>query len=103
MHSEVKVVFGAEQVFRFNLDEVQPLPNEAARAWLDEQFVELGCEPIRPTGKVLSAEKVLVVAQAAGPRLLSDAGWGLQFARAASATLGKPMMRVDVAAMAVTF
>ena len=103
MHSEVKVVFDAGQEFRIDLNEVQPLPNEAARAWLDQQFVELDCEPLRATGKVLVADKVLVVAQAAGPKLFSDEAWRAQFARAASTALGKPVMRVDVAAMAITY
>ena len=45
----------------------QPLDHEAARRWLDEQFLAFDCEPLRPTGKVLTADKVLALASAAGP------------------------------------
>mgnify|MGYP001400382115 CR=1 FL=1 len=53
--------------------------------------------------QALLAEKVLVVAQAAGLARLSDPQWGQAFAKAASAALSKPVVRVDVQAMAVTF
>jgi hypothetical protein len=33
------------QELRFDLDEVQPMPHDVARWWLDEQFTRLGCEP----------------------------------------------------------
>jgi len=46
---------------------------------------------------------VLTVAQAAGATLLADREWSSQFARAAVAALTRPVVRVDVAAMAVTF
>jgi hypothetical protein len=42
------------------------MPNEDARRWLDEQFVANECEPLRASGKVLTADKVLALAQAAG-------------------------------------
>ena len=52
---------------------------------------------------MLLADRVLVVAQAAGLARLSDPQWGQAFAKAASAALSKPVVRVDVQAMAVTF
>jgi len=66
MHSEVSVALSPQQEFRFDLEGQEPLSNEAARRWLDEQFTQLECEPLRASGKVLLADKVLVVAQAAG-------------------------------------
>ncbi len=103
MRSEVTVLLEAGQEFRFDLDEVQPMPHEVARRWLDEQFTRLDCEPLRASGKVLTADKVLTVAQAAGAALLSDPQWSGEFARAASAALAKPVVRVDVPAMAISF
>lgn len=88
---------------RFDLASAPAMPPDEARRWLDEQFTQLGCEPLRATGKLLTADKVLVVAQAAGATLFADAAWGQAFAAAASAALGKPAVRVDVPAMAVTF
>lgn len=103
MRSEVSVHLGAGQEFRFDLEEVQPMPHDVARWWLDDQFTRLGCEPLRASGKVLIADKVLTVAQAAGAALLSDPKWSSEFARAAHAALAKPVVRVDVPAMAVSY
>ena len=79
------------------------MPHDVARGWLDGQFTRLGCEPLRPTGKVLIADKVLCVAQAAGGALFGDSKWAGEFARAASAALAKPVVHVDVPAMAITY
>ena len=63
----------------------------------------MGCEPLRPTGKLLTADKVVVVAQAAGPDKFADAKWAMEFARAASSALGKPMVHIDVAALSISY
>jgi hypothetical protein len=70
---------------------------------VDAQFTAMECEPLRASGKVLLADKVLLVAQAAGPRRLDDADWRTAYARATHAILVKPMITIDVAAMAVTY
>jgi hypothetical protein len=103
MRSEVSVTFKDAAPLRIDLDKAEPMTPEAARAWLDEQFTEMGCEPLRPTGKVLTADKVFVVAQAAGPSRFADAQWAHQFARSASAALGKPVVHVDVPESSVGF
>ena len=103
MHSEVSVSWGEAAIYRFDLEEQPPMTHEAARAWLDEQFVALDCEPLRPTGKLLLADKVMVVARDAGPQRLSDPEWGSTFARAAAATLGKPIIHMDLASMTLAF
>ena len=103
MQSQVSVTLAPGQEFRFDLEGAEPMTNEAARRWLDEQFTSLDCEPLRASGKVLLADKVLTVAHAAGAALLGDPAWSRDFARAASAALARPVVRVDVPAMAVTF
>ncbi|MEO8021166.1 hypothetical protein [Polaromonas sp.] len=103
MRSEVTVTFKNSPPLRVDLNEVQPMPHDAARAWLDEQFTRMDCEPLRPTGKLLMADKVLVVAQAAGPAQFADAAWAQAFARAASASLAKPVIHIDVQAMAISY
>jgi hypothetical protein len=103
MRSEVSVSFGEGSPFRFDLEEVQPMPHDAARQWLDEQFTRLGCEPLRPTGKLLLADRVVCVAQAAGAKSFADPAWSGAFARAASAALAKPVVRVDVPSMTVSY
>ena len=52
---------------------------------------------------MLTADKILVVTQAAGPTLFGDAKWAAEYVAAVSAALGKPMIRVDVPAMAITY
>ena len=53
------------------------------------------CVPLRPTGKLLTADKVLCVAQAGQDRF-RDPAWAQAFAQAASAALGRPVVTVDV-------
>ena len=103
MHREVSVTLSLQQQYRFDLEGQAPMANDEGRQWLDAQFVALGCEPLRASGKVLLADKVLTIARAAGARLLSDPQWSQAFARAASAALAKPVVRVDVPAMAVSY
>lgn len=103
MRSEVSVTFKGSAPFRISLDDVQPMSSEAARAWLDLQFMEMDCEPLRPTGKLLTADKVVVVAQAAGSVKFVDASWAHDFARAANAALAKPMIHVDVTTLSISY
>ena len=79
-------------------------PVEQARRWLDERAVELECEPLRASGKLRLADKVLAVAAALGrERLDGDEALRLDYARAVTAALGRPLVRVDVDAAAVTY
>ena len=103
MRSEVRVTFKNSPPVRVDLQEVQPMPHEVARQWLDDQFTQMGCEPLRPTGKLLLADKVVVVAQAGGPAKFADPQWAQAFARAASASLAKPVVHIDVAALSISY
>ena len=103
MRSEIRVVAENGQEFRFDLEHATPMSNQQGRDWLDAEFIRMECEPLRPTGKLLLADKVVVVARAAGAGLLADAGWGPQFAQAAAAALSKPAALIDVPAMSVSF
>ena len=103
MRSEVSITFEGTAPVRIDLNEVQPMPNDVARWWLDDQFTQMGCEPLRPTGKLLTADKVLVVAQAAGPNKFAETKFSQEFARAASAALGKPVVHIDVASLSISY
>jgi hypothetical protein len=103
MRSEVSVSFKDSPPVRLDLNEVQPMPHDVARGWLDDQFTQMGCEPLRPTGKLLTADKVVVVAQAAGPAKFAEAKWAQEFARATSAALAKPVVHIDVAALTISY
>jgi hypothetical protein len=106
MRSQVTVSWGDSASYPFDLEEVQPMPHDLARAWLDEQFTTLGCDPIRPTGKVLTADKILRVAEAAGEAHFRDVfhrNWAMAFARATSAALSKPVVSIDVPKQTLTY
>jgi hypothetical protein len=106
MRSQVKVTWSESSTYLIDLEEVQPMPHEQARVWLDQQFTELECDPIRLSGKVLTADKVLLVAQAAGQSRFSQPqhqAWAITYARAISAALAKPVVTVDLSSMAVSY
>lgn len=95
MASRVIVVFGQEPDFEYLVE--QPSVSAQAREWLDQQYLALGAEPPRPSGKVLIADKILGVAAAAGPeRFSSDPDWAQEFAAAAAGALDRDLVRVDV-------
>lgn len=103
MIREVIVQLDAERQFRAHVDRLPPMGNDEARRWLDMQFTEFDCQPLRPSGKVLLADKVLVIARDAGPRYLGDEDWFHTYARAAAAVLQRPVIKVDVPGMAVSY
>ena len=103
MQHEVIINLAAGQELRIDLTHVPAMANEDGRRWLDEQFTALECEPLRPSGKVLLADKVLVVARAGQRQLQGDAVWRETFGRAAAAVLQRPLIRVDVPGLAVSF
>lgn len=103
MRNEVTVTFQDSPPVRIDLKGVPPMPNDVARQWLEEQFTRMDCEPLRPTGKLLMADRVVVVAQAGGPAKFADANWAHEFARAASAALGRPLVHVDVASLSISY
>jgi hypothetical protein len=86
-----------------DLNKAQPMPQDAARAWLDQQFTALDCDPLRPTGKVLSVDKVVVVAEAAGAAKFADEAWAHEFARATIASLGRPVVHIDVPSLSISY
>jgi hypothetical protein len=86
-----------------DLAELVPMAADVGRWWLDDHFVRFGCEPLRPTGKVLTADKVLAVAAAAGAARFADPLWARDYARAVAAALGKPSVVVDVSALSVNY
>ena len=103
MQSEVSVRLADDQEFRFDLTSAEPMAHEAGRRWLDDQFTALDCEPLRASGKVLLADKVLTVARAAGPVLLADPDWFQKFARATHGALAKAIVRIDLPSMAISY
>lgn len=103
MHSLVTVIFKDQAPITVELNSEQAMARDDAREWLDVQFVALECEPLRATGKLLMADRVVVVAQAAGPAKFAESEWAHTFARATSAVLGKPVITVDADSLMITY
>ncbi len=105
MRQVVIVQFVPDRPQEIDLHADEPaLPADQARRWLDEQFVANECEPLRPSGKVLTADKVMALATAVGAaRFETDTAWAHAFARAVIAALGRPLVKVDVAGGAISF
>lgn len=103
IRSEVSVVFKGHAPIRVDLNEIQPMPPDVARWWLDVQFTRMACEPLRPTGKLLTADKVVIVAQAAGFTRSTEVEWSQEFARATVSALGKPLVYVDVDSLSISY
>jgi len=105
MRQEVIVSFNPQQCYTLLLPAASAdLAADQARRWLDDEFVANDCEPLRASGKVLIADKVLVLAGTVGPaRFASDAAWAAAFAHATLAALGRPLVRVDVEAGAISY
>ncbi len=101
MHSTVTLVWNASQEQTFNVD--TSLAPDQARAWLDEQFLAFECEPLRASGKVLVADKLLAIADAAGPTQFADAAWAQHYAEAAAAATARPSVRVDVSMRTLSY
>lgn len=103
MRNHIVVVLEKGTELEFLADDSALMPSDEARAWLDRQFTALDCEPLRASGKVLTADKVLVVTQAAGPTFFADEAWVREYVRAVQGALRRPFVRVDVPAMAITY
>lgn len=99
MRHDVTVAFGNDGEVQITLPGDGTLGNpEDGRRWLDAQFVANDCEPLRASGKVLTADKLLAIAMTVGKaRFENDASFRLGYARAATAALARPSVRVDTA------
>ena len=104
MQKAVTVAFGHEQDVVIHVHEADVMGFDKARKWLDEQFIANECEPLRQSGKVLTADKVLSLATTVGlQRFEQDEAFRNAFGIAVISALGKPVVKVDVEASAVTY
>jgi hypothetical protein len=104
MRQEVSVRFAHGREFVLPVTSADAMRPDDARRWLDEQFVANECEPLRASGKVLTADKLLALADTVGPaRFESDPAWAADYARATLAALDRATVEVDVESGAVTF
>jgi hypothetical protein len=104
MRATVSIVFGPDAELLVHVPASAPEWSlDQARRWLDEKFIAFDCEPVRASGKVLTADKLLAVAAAIGARTFeSDPTLREAYAQAAVAALGRAVVRVDVGASTVS-
>lgn len=104
MRPKLTLVFeGTEISVDLPADTPTMAPDDARR-WLDEQFIANDCEPLRVSGKVLTADKLLAIANALGAQgFQQDEALKLAYARAAIGALARPSVRIDVPALSVTY
>ena len=103
MQSELIVKFSPTQEFIIPLESVPDMDAQEARSWLDQEFVRLDCEPIRSSGKVLNADKVVCIAQSAGPSGFENQEWATHFASAAKTALAKQIISIDAENTMISF
>lgn len=104
MTSRVSVKFGEDRQFELELHDrdLAGSTPESARRWLEQQFVDLGCEPTNPTGKTLVVDKILGVARAMGdgPFARND-GSAREFARNVLLAIERGAVSIDIPALSV--
>ena len=104
MRREVIVSFGPGSEVEIPVPATGLQASDEARRWLDEQFVANECEPLRASGKVLTADKVLALARGVGIETFEkDPAFRDAFAAAVVAALGNSLVRIDADTGSVTF
>jgi hypothetical protein len=97
----LKLIWGPDQ--EQTITALSTPPRDEARTWLDEQYIAFDCAPTRASGKVLVADKLLVVAEAAGERQFADAAWATQFAAVAAAMTSRDLVTIDLPGRSVGY
>lgn len=105
MRCEITFIFNTRDTVDSIVDvEQDDMALHAARKWMDDTWEKMGCEPIRPSGKVLLLDKILGIAEAYGHDVLSrDVGARETFARHIAHALGKPHVTVDLPGLRIGY
>lgn len=105
MQGHVIIVFDAHRSLELAVETpVDPALSQAARAWFEESWESLGCEPLRVSGKVLLLDKILGVADSLGyGKLSSKADLAEEFASHTVQALEKPRVTVDLPGLSIIY
>ena len=98
MNAQVSIRFGPNLTIEISVPFASDATAQArAREWLERTYDQFGCEPVRPTGKVILLDRILGIADAAGERHFQrDAEWGMLYAQAVSSALERTAVQVNV-------
>lgn len=74
MQGHVSIIFSSteRQDYEFFVHDNSDTAQEDARSWFGDKWVELECEPIRQSGKVLLLDRILSVVDALGRHWFED-------------------------------
>lgn len=105
MRCDITIVFDPRRSLDLSANvELSPQRQAQARDWFDGAWETLGCEPLRPSGKVLLLDKVLGVADALGYDTLStDEKEAGEFAENLALALERPRITVDLPGLTVGY
>lgn len=104
MKATVRISYGPTEVICHLPEGSAAQPLEDARRWLDEKFIAYECEPLRALGKVLTRDKLIVLAEAIGVQgFEADDALRADFARAAATALASESVHIDVDGRQVSF
>ncbi|GAA5236411.1 hypothetical protein FOZ76_23755 [Verticiella sediminum] len=106
MKAEFTVNFGNGRVLELAApyDKGNPQAPTTAHHWLSDAYEALGCEPVRPSGKVLLLDRILAIAIAKGyDGLRADPEFAAAFVRHAAQAVGQPRVVVDVPGLTVGY
>jgi hypothetical protein len=102
MAGTVTIRFASDREFPLRVAE--PAERTAAVRWLEDEFVRLGAEPMRASGKVLLADRLLSIAAVAGADAFeTDPDWAAAYASNAIGAIGHDLVTVDLEAMRVRY
>ena len=105
MRCEISFIFNT----RDSLDSIVEIEQDdmalhAARKWMDETWEKMGCEPIRPSGKVLLLDKILSITEAFGfDTLANDTHTRETLAKQIAHALGKSHVTVDLPGLRIGY
>ena len=105
MRSDISIIFDARRSVNLQTDVAStPEATLGARRWFDQAWEQLGCEPLRLSGKVLLLDKLMGVAEALGYDVLCGIdGRAAEFARQAALALNKPRIMIDLPGLEVGY
>jgi len=105
MRSDMTVIFDERRTVDVSVD-IEPSPGHAAQAreWFNSAWEALGCEPLRPSGKVLLLDKIMGVADALGYEVLKENhAKAREFATQAAYALERTRITVDLPGLTVGY
>ena len=103
-HITVVLASGTTKLFELSDRDLEGLDSRTAQEWLGAEFDGAGCTPTNPVGKLLLADKILVLAKTVPPKNFENpTAWVQEYLRATACALGRPAITIDLARHALGY